>query len=283
MSLLFSRSLHAYNSYRYLNVSSIIINRNFSKTITKTYERNQIANKSFVISVRKFSTVNNTNSDVTHSSTPNLHSEAEQKMNPTSNPELNKNISDTSYYEMFTTEIKQVKNEILFMTKYLEDKKYSKFKLKCMFWGFTILILFLSWRTIKSFITQETSDVAIKTMNDDDFKRNIHDLMNDLLIFCKNDPDAQKKIVDLLSVSLQHALNDKETMNILNKIVCDVILSEQVENDFKKLTKCVVQEQLNDKDNKDLLTKTLSQSVNETYANTIDKIINRIFFWRKKS
>ena len=91
------------------------------------------------------------------------------------------------------------------------------------------------WRTIKSFITQQTSDIANKTMNDHEFKKNIFQLLDHIILYAKSDPMVQKQITELLIIILDNAHNDKECMESLNKLITDAILSEQTLTDVNKL------------------------------------------------
>lgn len=190
-----------------------------------------------------------------------------------------KTINDT--FESYTTNYQNLKNDIIFITEQFEQKRYNTNKLKILVICVSGFTLFLLWRTIKSFISHETSDVAIRTMNDEEFKKNMYLLLDQIIDYSKTDPNAQKKIMELLQISLKNALDDKEIMVYLNKIVSEVVLSEQTQKDIEKLTKDIIRTQLTDDENKILLTQTLHQSTTEVYNKVTEDIGNKFKFWKR--
>lgn len=189
-----------------------------------------------------------------------------------------KTINDT--YQSYTSDYQNLKTDILFIADQFEKKRYNTTKIKILAVCVGGLVLFLFWRTIKSYISHETSDVAIRTMNDEEFKKNMYQLLDQIIDYSKTDPNAQKKIIELLQTSLKSALDDKEVMNQLNKIVSEVVLSEQTKKDIEKLTKDIIHTQLADKENRELLTQTLHQSTTEVYNKVTQDIGNKFKFWK---
>jgi hypothetical protein len=149
-----------------------------------------------------------------------------------------------------------VKTDITILIDQLEKKQYDMFRLKIYASIIVIVFMFMFWRTIKSFISQQTSDVANKTMNNEEFKKNVFQLLDHIILYAQSDPLVQKKITELLVVILDNARKDPELMDSLNKIISDAILSEQTLADSNKLIQAI----LTDENNKKTLADTLRSS-----------------------
>jgi hypothetical protein len=149
-----------------------------------------------------------------------------------------------------------VKTDITILIDQLEKKQYDMFRLKIYASIIVIVFMFMFWRTIKSFISQQTSDVANKTMNNEEFKKNVFQLLDHIILYAQSDPLVQKKITELLIIILDNARKDPELMNSLNKIISDAILSEQTLADSNKLVQAI----LTDENNKKILADTLRSS-----------------------
>ncbi|VBB18645.1 hypothetical protein YASMINEVIRUS_1147 [Yasminevirus sp. GU-2018] len=169
------------------------------------------------------------------------------------------------HYEAYEKDSRQLGEDLQYIVEQLEKKKYDVKKMKYIASIVVVIILFMFWRTIKSFLSKETSDVAIKTINDEDVRKNLYVLLCKVLDDAKNDPLIAQQLVVLIKGSLNEALRDKETMDILQKIVSDVITSDQIKKDAEVLTKEVVVSQLKDDENKKLLTDLMCDSSNTAY------------------
>jgi hypothetical protein len=192
-------------------------------------------------------------------STSNDNQNNNQNVTPNDNPEMisyQKILKDKykkydEKYSQFTKDVESILNEF-------DKKKYNKIKIKYVFGGIGCLFLFMSWRTIKSYISNQTSDVAIQTMNDDDFQKNVDRLV-------------KKSLIDIM--------NDKDTMKILNDIVSSIVLSEQTKTDVHKLVDDIVKDQLTNEINKKLLSDVIYESTNSTYKKVKNDAYNKIKFW----
>jgi len=186
-------------------------------------------------------------------------------------------------YESLCAEFKHLQEDINFLGEEIKKKKNSKLRIQYTIRFVAVLFLFLFWRTIKSYISTETSDVAGKAMDTPEFKVKINDLLDHILIHCRDDQEVQKKITELLLVSLKNAINDKGVVDNLTKMTSDVILSKPIQDDLDKIVKELIDRQLNDKRNRELLAETLGDSVNNTYSNLSGRIIDKVCFWRSWS
>jgi len=127
-------------------------------------------------------------------------------------------ISALKTYESLTTDYHNITNEMLDV---LKKHRYDTNKIRIFVYATGILVIFLFWRTIKSYITIETSDIATTAITDEKFKEHLCKLLDQLLLYLQNDPEAQKQIIQLLQTVVNNASNDKEFMDALNKLIGD--------------------------------------------------------------
>jgi hypothetical protein len=155
----------------------------------------------------------------------------------------NRTVVFQSDLHNITTEINQILNK----------HRYDTNKLKIITIFISVLLLFLCWRTIKSYISTETSDIANKTMNDEEFIKNVFRLSDQIIIYLQTNPMAQKQITKLLQICVDNASKDREFMETLGKMGSDAIVSESIVDSSKHLANEVITEQLTNKINRELL------------------------------
>lgn len=103
-------------------------------------------------------------------------------------------IKSKTYYEAYKNEINNLKQDIYFIAEQFEKKRYNTNRIKYTIFFVSVLFVFTSWRTIKSFITNETSDVAIKTINNHEVKKSTLILLDGLIDYVNTDPTIRKKL-----------------------------------------------------------------------------------------
>jgi hypothetical protein len=157
----------------------------------------------------------------------------------------NRTVIFQSDLQNITTEINQI----------LIKHRYDTNKLRIVTIIISLMILFLCWRTIKSYISTETSDIANKTMNDEEFIKNVYRLSDQILVYLQTDPKAQEQITRLLQICVENASKNKQFMKALEKLGSDLITSKSIEDSSNQLGNAVITTQLNDKTNKDSLAK----------------------------
>ena len=137
----------------------------------------------------------------------------------------------------------------------LKKHRYDDNKIKIITVLISVIFMFLFWRTFKSYISTETSDIASKTINDDEFKKNVYILSDQIIYYLKTNPDAQKQITELLQICIENVSKDEKCMTQLNHLISDLILSKQTSDSANKLASEVIDTQLNDKKNQHLLSQ----------------------------
>ena len=154
-------------------------------------------------------------------------------------------------------------------------------KIKYVSGLFAVFLAFLSWRTIKSFIGEQTSDVAVLTINDEQVQQSIYEALLKLAEKAKEDPEIQAQLADLLRSSLDVAMKDEETMKILSEMAAEIIKSKEVMDAANDLTDDVIDKQLNNKENRELLSDTFYVAVYNATANALYSFKNFFMFWRR--
>jgi hypothetical protein len=145
-----------------------------------------------------------------------------EKMNEPKKPETYK---EYTYYAAihravgnYQEDLTRFNQDLVKIFKELERKNYSMQKIKYVSGLFAVFLAFLSWRTIKSFIGEQTSDVAVLTINDEQVQQSIYEALLKLAEKAKEDPEIQAQLADLLRSSLDVAMKDEETMKILSEM-----------------------------------------------------------------
>jgi hypothetical protein len=172
-------------------------------------------------------------------------------------------------YSEYGKDAKQFRSDISQALEQLEKKSYNMRKLKYIAGCVSIIILFMFWRTIKSFVSRETSDVAVRTMNDDNFKKQVYTTLIKIIEDARNDPEIATMLADLMSKALVIVINDERTDKLLHdegflkilssvasNVTSDVLKSEQTKKDLDELVAKEVETQLKDKQNKAMLADT---------------------------
>lgn len=182
----------------------------------------------------------------------------------------------------------------------LEKKNYNIKKLKYIVFTFGILLIFMFWRTIKSFIGKETSEVAIQTINSGEVQKNLYAmfhgiltdakndplvaktlgdliqaLMRDALINAKNDPHITQLLTDIVKENLQFMLKDPETMQLLQQIASNVVNSNETQNDLQQLVTKI----LTSSDTKNDLNKLVPSAVDTSLTRFYERVKGFFVFW----
>lgn len=171
-------------------------------------------------------------------------------------------------YEEYGKDVKQLSTDFGFMLDQFEKKNYNMNKIKYFGFAGAILVVFMFWRTIKSFLSRETSDVAIRAMDDKDVRKKVFESLLKILDDARNDPEVSIMLADLLNKALVIVVNDERTSKLLHDekfvgiltsvastVTSEVIKSEQVKKDVDDLVTQQIQKQLTDKENKELLAE----------------------------
>lgn len=179
---------------------------------------------------------------------------------------------DSTYKEYFTKtygdydkSIRNFGNDLNHILEEFEKKKYNTSRLKYIGATVGVIILFMFWRTIKSFLSKETSDVAIRTMNDEEFQKQMYSTLLKTLNDARNDEQVAIMLADLMNKAMIIAMSDERTSKLLHdeefvkvliSVASEVVNSEQIKKDLDELSSKEIQTQLIDEQNKKLLADT---------------------------
>lgn len=172
-------------------------------------------------------------------------------------------------YDEYGKNIRDFSNDLNAILEEFEKKKYDKTRIKYFAAMIGTLFLFMFWRTIKSFLSKETSDVAIRTMNDEEFQKQMYSTLLKTLKDASNDENVAIMLADLINKALiivakdertTKLLHDEDFIKILTSVASitasEVIKSEQVKKDLDELAAKEIETQLKDKENKKMLSET---------------------------
>jgi hypothetical protein len=165
-------------------------------------------------------------------------------------------------YDDYGKSIRDFGNDLNHILEEFEKKRYNTTKIKYIGIAVGIVVLFMFWRTIKSFLSKETSDVAIRTMNDEEFQKQMYNTLLKTLNDARNDEQVVIMLADLINKAIEIAIRDERTSKLLHdeefvkvliSVASEVINSEQTKKDLDELSSKEIQTQLTDVGNKKLL------------------------------
>lgn len=134
----------------------------------------------------------------------------------------------------------------------------------------------ITYNKIKKYIYDETQNIIIEKVNDDDIHKQIHNNLVKIIANIKDDPIIHSHITHLINTSI---LENDELKNKLIVKLKDIIKSDDIQVSINELINKTIDNQLKDEKNIILLSSTFYNVLSIMSAKILLTTKNYIMFW----
>lgn len=134
----------------------------------------------------------------------------------------------------------------------------------------------ITYNKIKKYIYDETQNIIIEKVNNDDIHKQIHNNLVTIIANIKDDPIIHRYVTQLINTLILE--NDELKDKIIAKLIA-IIKSDEIQTSINELINKTIDNQLKDKKNIILLSSTFYNVLSIMTAKMLLTTKNYIMFW----